>query len=111
VSRFNRHFEIISTLRGRIAFASFEYFDVASLHLLTIQFYRAEGNHYTLSTRRRSRRARRIILEHSHEIIFKQRTRLNGLKKKQGHKHRIHILCAFRYRCRNAARSVQQGSR
>src|ERR1700676_2963695 len=69
VRRFYRHFEVISTFGGRIAFAGFESLDVATLHLLAIQFQRAKRYHDTVSAGSRSRRAWRVVLEHSHEFI------------------------------------------
>jgi hypothetical protein len=92
-------------------FANFEYFDVATLHLLTINLYDAEGHYNSLPAGSRGGRARRTIFEHSNEFIFEQRTGLDGLKKKHQHEHHIHVLCAFPNRCSDTAGSLQQGGR
>jgi len=54
--RLNDDFEVFSTLGGRVAFACFEYLNVASLHFLAPQLYSAKRNQNTISAGSRTPR-------------------------------------------------------
>lgn len=90
--RLNDDFEVFSTLGGRVAFACFEYLNVASLHFLATQLYSAKRNQNTISAGSRTPRARRTVPIHANEIIFQQGACLKGLKKKQRCKNHSHVL-------------------
>jgi hypothetical protein len=108
--RFDNDFEEFPSFGRKISFSWLEYFDVSSLHPLTIDLNGAKGQHNACPAISRCRRARRAIFENSNEIIFEQGTRLIGLKKKQSHQNENHLHRTFPVRCGDIARSVQQGS-
>jgi hypothetical protein len=90
VRRLDGNFQKVSGFRSRVAFPSFESFDIATIHFLPIYFNRPERHHHALPAGIRTRSARRAILKHAHEFVVNKRSCLPSLKQNQHCKQRFH---------------------